>query len=484
MAAIATLAELMAEAADPAAHILTFLPPASLAALQCTCCQMRTTVAAQPESMWKVSPCAAAVAPSCTAAETTTRLQAAAERESPAHHPVLQAPNVRLYLQQRHAISRNLATKTYTCSPLNLQADGDLSPDFSLLARLDDDSTLHIWDVDASPLAHQWGLPQTAFPYCDHAVWCQNSPLMLSYGDRSSAERRLAAGLVFVTTCTGESCVIALQSQPKKIQLFSSPHSSRVLVVQSRQLSVYSGKGRLVARVQHPEPSDSVTCCLWASSGTALAFQIHGQALWLWDLASDTVVQLAAAAAWAAWATPASDCLLVGGAGLPCTQHTMQTQHSTSFQLPDGTISAAWGTRLVLLVKTDPSFELQIRGCDGQLALERTFALGPWVFDGDLVLARNGGKHCAGVIGLDMPPYQHVASDGFVYAHSTWYTSSPRLQRGRLVILDLAACRLVMLSLPEQLAWSAADLSVQWSPACDSVLATRGLTCYLFSFTD
>ena len=490
MAAIATLADLMTEAADSACHILSLLPLASLATLQCTCRQLRTVVARQPESLWKAGLCVTAVAPSCTAAETTTRLQAAAERESPAHHPVLQAPSVREYLRQRHIVARNIPTKTYTCTPLEVEPGSALSPDFSLLARLGILSRLQIWNVGAQQLVRQWDLPHAAYLAQGQLLWCQGPGtgchVVLTYEADPRAQAGYApAGVIFVNAHSGVRRDIALGPSHLGIRLFASSCGTHVAAVHRGALSVYSSAGALVAHLKEPELPGHVSCCSWAPAALALAVSIVFDGLWVWNLSASTLVRVAGARAWGAWATPAADCLLVGSQGL-FSQHNTRMQHTTSLQLPSGTTSAVWGERLALLVRQDPGYEVHICGQDGQP--EHVLALGPWLFVGGLHLAGNG-ELCAGIVGLEIKAFKPVTAGG-PGLNIIWPTveslSRPEslLQRGRLVIIHLASHRLVMLPLPQQLADNASFLSVQWSPACDAVLVLtpRGRMCSLFSF--
>ena len=348
------------------------LTPAELALLACSSHALQAAVDALPEPVWQVPEDTL-----CQPAAVSLRcpqdfaLQAAARRQYPAHHPVLHTSSVRSWLCRQHAAHTTLCTGEPTTQTLN--PEGIISPDeFTAHALVGHDGQLRVWTIGSSKPTQRWPLPDVpaallAEPTWACAVQSSSCCLVVRYGGAWLRPRlpggstdRSVAGLVFACVSSGECCVVQLPSQTalvqrRGLQLHVCPGKGHVLVHhdagRQQALSVYTCQGALVNSVHFRAQADEGLQCFWPPSGAAVAV-IEGRhaTAYLWLLSSHVVSQLHLAYHWAAWATPASDSLLLFN---PATTARVKLCGALSAQpeLPafEHALFAVWGRRLAVM---------------------------------------------------------------------------------------------------------------------------------------
>ena len=165
------LEQLMQGDQDLSERLLGPLTPTELALLACASKTLCSSVAALPEALWQARAlllaCCCSLACVLTAA---TAPQAAAQRTVPPCHPVLAAPSVRAYFQQRRRVRSSIATGACETHLLEVP-EGFVSPDLSRTALWGKDRKVHVWDVSNQRLLHRWTLPKPPFPKTYPVAW-------------------------------------------------------------------------------------------------------------------------------------------------------------------------------------------------------------------------------------------------------------------------------------------------------------------------
>ena len=375
-------------------------------------------------------------------------MQAAAEREHPAGHPVCRAASVRAFLQRQSSVRARLLCGAAPSE--RSVAKGVVSLDSTLYALLppvecedpfyfcaeDNEAWIDIHDVAGRQLVHSWDLPLVAsYPFIapDWLSGPSGDHLLLAYGgawqdpfkgctDQHNMED---AGLLFLDAQTGEHHIVELPAQTAdwdecSRRTLACPGQGLVLAVHSRDedfvLSVYDCQGTLVHSISNPEEEIShFTSFLWSSDAQAVAMFGHWGPGCVWVLASNTCIALDVCSSWAAWATPGSGSLLIGEC--PCkrvVRYTSESQPAVSVMdqqqlsgFPEHVRDVAWGSRLAVLVCTssDPKgsvcSELQIWTVStGRFTLEHIVSTAPRLFDTRWTDLSGDGQLWAGLTGV------------------------------------------------------------------------------------
>ena len=204
MAPASSLGNLLESSELLAAHVLGALALKELAAVVCTSRGLRAAAARQPESLWQARLYSALHRHLREPCLTPASLQAAAQRDLGAFHPVCSVPDVRAYLRMQHATRQQIVSGAAPV-PARLQQglQSCISPSFAKLATLGEDGKLVILDASTGRLLRQRKLPQVV-PWRaltgshQHASLCT-----LTSAESMTAEscRRFTADLLVLCRC-------------------------------------------------------------------------------------------------------------------------------------------------------------------------------------------------------------------------------------------------------------------------------------------
>ena len=360
------------------------------------------------------------------------------------------------FLQRQSSVQARLLSRA---APAKRQVpEGVLSPALAQYALLpgpntvgvspcssaDNARTVEIYDVATGQLARSLDLPELSSYPLLAPVWVSDASsthLLLCSGgawltpEKSplwSLDNRKQAGLLFVDVQTGAHNAHELPAQAAdwedtRRRVIACPGPPRVLVVHSagedEALSVIDCRGTRLHRCRKPRAS--MSSFVWAPDGQAIA--IFGcDSGSVWELSGRRVVHLGVRGSWAVWATPASDCLLVGeSVSKRIARYAAHEQPAktvlTQQHFPEAALSIAWGDRLALLVSTSSDAptgyacsELQVFAVQtGELTLERSFSIPARRFElwgtalsadgrlwAGLTHAGQGLEHCLAVVQL------------------------------------------------------------------------------------
>ena len=247
---------------DLASLVLPLLSLRALAALQCTSKGVLCVVAGQ-EAPWQARPpLLVALTVAAVPDSLCMHMQAAARREHPAHHPVLDASCVQAYCRRRHAAVATVCTGQAT-SQLLAHGSGAVSPGFARQAVLVGRS-VQLRALAGGQLLGVCALPDVPGSFCPDTTWglsMYGRQVVLpfgtswSYAGREEASEATASGLIFLDLDLMRTKVHHLEAAPhsRSTALCSfHPDGDLVLVLQQdrqdRQvLSVFTCSGILIS---------------------------------------------------------------------------------------------------------------------------------------------------------------------------------------------------------------------------------------------
>ena len=322
---------------------------------------------------------------------------------------MLDAPDTLAFLRRQHAT--HASVRSGTCAPAELHiTHACISPDFTRQALRGLASTMLVQSFPSGQLQQQLALPATSGPLLQERAWSldQDGHVVLKYGgswvDAPKQADPTVFGLVFLNTSTAGCLVERLTSAPGTMLRPSAdfcPMRGRVLVRHAHNdqevHSVLSYTGTLLARAPQGSlgPDAGVpgsigflmpaVYSVWAPSGLVCMFDLTPHRLCLWDLAASLQEVNTGSLNFtrAAWATPASDCLILdpheelSGAVVGIVRLGDLSAAPVVMRTTSRDVCVAWGSRVVVLDVANWALQLHCVQGAGCLALEQTVSLQP-----------------------------------------------------------------------------------------------------------